>query len=121
MIQLKIEDNEVRKRDSIIDSRGNNKKIVWIEKLLQTPIADHRYYCLWHILIPYLVNIKRLPNNEIISILTEWLDKCNKLNQVRWKYPRRIEEQLKYVKNYPPISLENLKKENFELYNLLQN
>jgi hypothetical protein len=121
LIQIKIEAEELRRRDSIIDSRGNNKKIIWIEKLLQTSIADHRYYCLWHILIPYLINIKRLPKDEVISILTKWLDKCDKLNQVRWKYPRRIEEQLKYDKGYPPISFENLKKENFELYKLLQN
>ncbi|MDN5846385.1 MAG: DNA primase noncatalytic subunit PriX [Candidatus Nitrosocosmicus sp.] len=120
LIQIKIEDEELRKTDIRTDLKGNKKNIVWIEKLLQTPIADHRYYCLWHILIPYLINIKRLPKNEVISILAEWLDKCNKLNQVRWKYPRRIEEQLGYDKGYPPISLENLKKENFELYKLLQ-
>lgn len=118
LIQLKIEAEEFRKREdkSIIK---DNKKIIWIDKLLETPIADHRYFCLWHILIPYLVNIKGLSENEVISILTEWLDKCNKVNRVRWRYPQRIKEQLKYDKGYPPISLENLKKENFELYKLL--
>ncbi len=75
---------------------------------------------MWHILIPYLKNIKGLSQNEIVLILTEWLDKCNRLNRVRWRYPQRIKDQLKYDKGYPPISLENLKKENFELYNLLQ-
>ncbi|MDN5847793.1 MAG: DNA primase noncatalytic subunit PriX [Candidatus Nitrosocosmicus sp.] len=120
LIQLKIEFEELRKTDLRPGFKDNKKIIPWIEKLLQTPISDHRYYCLWHILIPYLINIKRLQENEVISILTEWLDKCNKLNQVRWKYPRKIEEQLGYDKGYPPISLENLKKENFELYKLLQ-
>jgi hypothetical protein len=38
-----------------------------------------------------------------------------------WEYPQRIKEQLKYDKGYPPISLENLKKENFELYEMLKN
>ena len=94
--------------------------IAWIEKLLQTPIKDHRYFCLWHILIPYLVNIKKLPRDEVIFIIVEWLDKCNKTNKIRWKYPQRINEQLRYDKGYPPISLENLKKENFELYKLLE-
>lgn len=93
--------------------------ITWIEKLLQTPIKDHRYFCLWHILIPYLVNIKKLPRNEVIFIIVEWLDKCNKTNKIRWKYPQRINEQLRYDKGFPPISLENLKKENFALYKLL--
>ncbi len=121
LIQVRIESEEIRKRDSDFHSKGNNNKIVWIEKLLETPIADHRYFCLWHILIPYLVNIKGLSKNEVIPILTEWLDKCNKVNRVRWRYPQRIEEQLRYDKGYPPISFENLKKENFELYKLLLN
>ncbi|CAN5721655.1 hypothetical protein BH23THE1_BH23THE1_08410 [soil metagenome] len=121
LIQIKTETEEFRKKNSTTDSIGNNKKIAWIEKLLGTPIADHRYFCLWHILIPYLVNIKGLSEHEVISMLTEWLDKCDKLYKVRWRYPQRIKEQLKYDKGYPPISLENLKKENFELYELLQN
>jgi hypothetical protein len=120
LIQLKIETDEVRKRDSNIRLKANNKQIAWIEKLLETPILDHRYFCLWHILIPYLKNIKGLLQDEIILIITEWLDKCNELNKVRWKYPKRIEEQLRYDKGFPPISLENLKEENFELYKLLQ-
>ncbi|CAN5719968.1 hypothetical protein BH23THE1_BH23THE1_35140 [soil metagenome] len=120
LIQIKTETEELRKRNSTLDYIGNNKKIAWIEKLLETPIADHRYFCLWHILIPYLVNIKGLSEHEVISMLTEWLDKCDKLYKVRWRYPQRIKEQLKYDKGYPPISLENLKKENHELYKLLQ-
>lgn len=120
LIQQKVEEEELKKRDDTTRSTTDNKKIVWIEKLLNTPIADHRYFCLWHILIPYLKNIKGLSQNEIVLILTEWLDKCNRLNRVRWRYPQRIKDQLKYDKDYPPISLENLKKENFELYNLLQ-
>lgn len=120
LIQVKIEIEDLRKRENEVDSTKDNKKIIWIEKLLQTPIPDHRYYCLWHILIPYLKNIKRLSENEVISILTEWLDKCDNLNNVRWRYPQKIKEQLKYDKGYPPISLDNLKKENSELYKLLQ-
>jgi hypothetical protein len=120
LIQLKIENEELQKRKQNSDSIRNSNKIAWIDKLLETPIADHRYFCLWHILIPYLVNIKGLSEHEVISILTKWLDKCNKVNRVRWKYPQRIKEQLRYDKGYPPISLENLKKENFELYQLLQ-
>lgn len=41
------------------------KEITWIEKLLQTPIEDHRKFCLWRILIPYLVNIKGIWEFEI--------------------------------------------------------
>lgn len=120
LIQLKIEAEEIRKRDDKSDISRDNKKIKWIEKLLDTPIDDHRYFCLWHILIPYLKNIKRLSENDIISILTEWLYKCNKLNKVKWRYPQKIKEQLGNDKGYLPISLENLKEENIELYKLIQ-
>lgn len=120
LIQLKIENEESRKRRENSDSLSNNNKIAWIEKLLETSISDHRYFSLWHILIPYLKNIRGLPDHEVIAVLTEWLDKCNNLNKVRWRYPQRIKEQLRYDKGYPPISLEKLKKENFELHKLLQ-
>jgi hypothetical protein len=56
-----------------------------------------------------------MQKEEVNSILAEWLDKCNKLYKVRWNYPQRIKELLRYNKGYPPISFENLKKENFEL------
>lgn len=120
LIQLKIEFQESRKKNSFTTSKSSNNNITWIEQLLRTPIRDHRYFCLWHVLIPYLLNIKRLPEDEIVSIITNWLDKCNNLNKIRWKYPQRIKEQLRYDKGFPPISLENLKRENFELYNILQ-
>lgn len=119
LIQLKIENEESRRKKENSDFIGKSKKIDWIEKLLETPIPDHRYFCLWHILIPYLKNIKGLAEQEVISILTEWLDKCDKVNKVRWRYPQRIKEQLRYDKGYPPISLENLKKENLELFKIL--
>lgn len=121
LIQTKIEDDELKKRTTIFNPRDDHNQIAWIEKLLVTPIPDHRYYCLWHILIPYLVNVKGLSQDEVISIITQWLDECDKLCKIRWKYPQRIKEQLKYDKGFPPIGLENLQKENIELYKLLQN
>ena len=60
---------------------GYNKTdtISWIEKLLQTPIADHRKYALWRILMPYLFNIRKLADFEVVSIVQTWLDKCNSI------------------------------------------
>jgi hypothetical protein len=121
LIQLKIENEELRKRRQDSNFISNNNKIEWIDKILETPIPDHRYYCLWHILIPYFKSIRGLSEDQIIHKITQWLDECNKLNKVKWRYPQRIKEQLRYDKGYPPISLENLKKENFHLYQLLQN
>jgi predicted small secreted protein len=36
-------------------------------------------YTLWRILYPYLVNIKKLENEESIKILKRWLEKSNNL------------------------------------------
>ncbi len=121
LIQMKIELDETRRNTPNKVPIIGSENIKWIENLLQTPIPDHRYFCVWHILIPYLKNIKGLSENEVISIITEWLDKCNKTNKIMWKYPQRIKDQLRYDKGFPPISFENLKSENFELYNRVSN
>jgi hypothetical protein len=44
----------------------DTNEINWIEKLLQTPLADHRKYCIWRILSPYLLNKRRLSNPRVI-------------------------------------------------------
>lgn len=121
LIQKKIENDQSFEKENGTNIRNKINTIAWIEKLLVTPIEDHRYFCLWHILIPYLKNIRGLPKHEVIIILTNWLNECDKLAKVRWSYPQRIKDQIRYDKGYPPISLENLKKENKELYNLVEN
>jgi hypothetical protein len=47
---------------------GNCHIISWIETLLQIPLSDHRKYCIWRILSPYLLNVKKLSNEEAYSI-----------------------------------------------------
>ena len=50
---------------------------------MNTPIIDFRYYCLWRILIPYLVNIKGFYDIDVVySNLDEWLSECNKLRNL---------------------------------------
>jgi hypothetical protein len=41
-------------------SRSTNDTIQWIERLLLTPIPDYRKLAIWHILAPYLLNIRTL-------------------------------------------------------------
>ncbi|HET7644305.1 MAG TPA: hypothetical protein VFK40_12410 [Nitrososphaeraceae archaeon] len=67
--------NFINKKKSI----NFTNEILWIEKLLQTPIEDRRKYCLWHILCPYLMNVKKLSYEESFLILEEWLKKCNQI------------------------------------------
>ena len=43
---------------------NSSSRIWWIEKLLLTPIDDYRKFAIWRILVPYLVNIRRLAGDE---------------------------------------------------------
>lgn len=106
-------------------NNSNNKnainKIKWIEKgILENPLPDYRKYIIWRILCPYLLNIKKLPKEESYSIIKDWLDKCDRLEKLNFNAKLKIKEGLKGAsKGYYPISLEKLKSENKELFDLL--
>lgn len=111
--------------------RNKSKKknfIPWIERLLKTPILDHRKYCIWRIFAPYLINVKRLSDDEAFDIIDKWLNKCNELEPLDFDTDSKINGCLVNVagKGYLPISLDNpekepktLKTENRQLYNIL--
>ena len=96
------------------------KEIPWIERLLETPIGDHRKTCLWHILVPYLVNVKRVQESEIYQILEKWIKECDKKRKVDFDYKYIIKSDLKSVKDILPISKGNLKKEYPDLYEMIK-
>jgi len=108
--------NLVSKKSSL-----SNISIAWIEHLLQTPIPNHRKYCIWRILAPYLVNIRGLSEEEALAKIVTWLDKCNKLKRLSFYARPRVRAHIQRVQRigYYPISWGYLQKENTELYNLL--
>lgn len=91
-------------------------KIDWIESLLQIGLDDNRKYCIWRILVPYLANIKNLPEPEIYYILEQWLEKCGMKRKLDFNHKVTIRSDLKRVRNFKPISLNSLKSENSILY-----
>lgn len=93
--------------------------IPWIERLLKTSIEDHRKLCLWHILIPYLVNIKGLHESEIHHIVESWLNECDKKRRIDFNPKYMIKSNLKDAKDFLPISKENLRKKYPDLYELI--
>jgi hypothetical protein len=100
---------------------SGSKTIQWIEKLLQTPLADHRKYAIWRVLIPYLYNIKNLPDHVVVNILENWLIKCNTMRALDFNMQYLIKQNIRNGRKcrYLPISFCNLKSENQELYNVL--
>lgn len=98
----------------------SSKNIKWIEKLLVTPMEDNRKICLWLILIPYLLNIKKYSKEYSFQILMQWLDKCDQKRPLNFDSVKLLKNDLKGDKGYWPISKEKIKKERKELYALLQ-
>lgn len=96
------------------------KSIHWIERLLQTPLGDYRKLAIWHILAPYLLNIRGLSPDEVHGIMHEWLDKCSQIRRLDFNPSYRIKSVLNSSKDFLPVSCEKLKTENEGLYNLLQ-
>jgi hypothetical protein len=99
-------------------SQNTSNTIPWIEKVLETPLADHRKYVVWRILSPYLINVKKLSYEECFNIIREWLVKCNQLERLNFNSHQKIREGINAAtkKGYYPISLEKLKSESKELF-----
>ena len=73
----------MRGRKSVGPSPSRNKTtILWIEKLLQTPVDDYRKFAIWRILAPYLINIKGSSIEDAFTMIRDWLNKCNSLRQL---------------------------------------
>jgi hypothetical protein len=132
LIQKRIDDiKELKKQEkkhskfqmTVSKTQERANTIKWIEKgILEHPLPDHRKYVIWRILSPYLLNIKRLPKEEAYSVMKEWLDKCNKLEKLHFNPKIKIKDGLKGAsKGYLPISMEKLKEENRQLYDLVLN
>ena len=96
-----------------------NNEIIWIEKLLQTPIQDHRKYAIWRILAPYLLNVKKLSYKQASDIIKDWLDRCSNLKRLSFIANQKIKDGLNGTKGYFPISFEELKTECNDIYNEL--
>jgi hypothetical protein len=97
--------------------------IKWLEKeILERSLSDHRKYIIWRILSPYLLNVKKLSKEEAYSVMKEWLDKCDKIEKLNFNPKTKIKDGLKGAsKGYYPISMEKLKEENRQLYELILN
>ncbi len=122
--KIKLQRKQNKRKEKEVKSRTKHEwldnKIEWIENLLQTPLEDYRKQCLWRILCPYLVNIRKLTNDESIEILKEWLRKCHELKNLDFNPSITIKNDLKNVKEYKPPSREKLKDEQKDLYHLLK-
>jgi hypothetical protein len=126
LTQKRIDDIEEQKKQekfqmTVSKNHQPTNTIKWIERgILEHPVADHRKYIVWRILSPYLLNVKKLPKEEAYSVMKEWLDRCDKLDELNFNPKIKIKDGLKGAgKGYLPINLEKLKEENRQLYDLI--
>jgi hypothetical protein len=96
-----------------------NHSIGWIDSLLETPIDDNRKYAVWRILGPYLMNVRELSKDEAFNVIRDWLNKCHQLRRLNFNVDQKIRYDLDAVSSYRPISFNNLKEENIDLYSLV--
>jgi hypothetical protein len=117
-------DNNCRRQAAGNYNCNNVESYYWIEKLLQTPLADYRKNCIWRMLAPYLINVRKLSYDQSFAIISNWLDKCSKLERLGFNARPKIRADLQSAikKGYKPISLTKLKSDLTykELYNFLQ-
>jgi hypothetical protein len=60
----------------------NNNSITYysrLEKLLQTPMADHRKFVCYWLLSRYLINVKHLSYEQAYTAIKNWLLKYNEV------------------------------------------
>jgi hypothetical protein len=101
----------------------NNNSIDWIEKLSLIGIEDHRKKAIDIIFVPYFILVKKLSNEETISKITEWLQKCNSIRTLDFDIRYRINAAIKTTnkKQIPPMKYSTLKNNYQYLYSLIQN
>jgi hypothetical protein len=95
----------------------------WIERLLQIGIDDFRKQAVSLILVPYPLHKKKLPDEQIIDIIRDWLvNKCVPEKYLNFKPDHKIKEALYYSRQSGILHMkfETIKSQNPELYRRIQ-
>ena len=122
LIVQKIRDRQKRHQGFERRTTGVAPSIIpWIEKLLTMSLPDYRKYCIWRILAPYLINVRKLLNEQACHIIREWLKKCNSVKRISFDVTSRVRYDIQSVRKrgFYPIGWNQLKTENINLYNLI--
>jgi hypothetical protein len=131
LIQKKIEEQNYRQKIMQLKlkmQQNNDKNSItcrnyyyydWIEtKVLQTPISDYRKLVVGLVLVPYLVVIKKLSNEESHNIINEWLMRCDVIRKLDFDPKYLINNNIKtsMKKLILPISIYKLETNYRNLY-----
>ncbi len=104
--------------------RGSAPSYAWIEELLKHPIQDGRHRTLWHIVAPYLINVKGLSFDEAFAIAREYFLRCGQvkpLSPSESSFMRQIKYYLRVAERdgYGPWRLTTIQAKDPELYRIV--
>lgn len=93
------------------ETKQGKKTEDWIEKLLETPIADVRHRTVNLILAPYLVNTKGFETEQAIKMISDYIERCKQIDPTTKITESYIRYQCNYSKRrgLKPLSLDRAK------------
>ena len=83
----------------------------WIERLIRTPIPDARHRTVNLILAPYLINNKKMDDDDAVKIIMEYIERCKEIEPNTKINEQYIRYQCDYArkKGLRPLSFDNAK------------
>lgn len=123
LIQEKLDEvNDRNKKKCKPSNNTSSHTIGWIESLLQISLPDNRKYCIWRILAPYFVNVRKYSDENSYLKIISWLQICNRTNKLSFNPKQKVRYDIQSARRigYYPISQNTLKIENFYLYHHLK-
>jgi|SRR5579875_231356 hypothetical protein len=102
-----------------IESSVKTNGYEYIERLLSTPVSDGRHRIIWLILTPYLINVKKLSEEDASMLIMKYIDKCNELTNTN--AIDRLQYYIQYatVTGLMPPKLVTLQQTEPDLYNII--
>jgi hypothetical protein len=84
-IDDKVEKLQHRKYSGLIRVGGSG--IDWIDRLLNTGVADGRKNLIFWVLAPYLITVRNIEYDKAYHIIEAWLEKCEQIRSLEpgWK------------------------------------
>jgi len=113
---------ERQNKPKIFQNNDEPHSIDWIETLLQTPITDYRKRAINLILTPYLINVRRLSEDEVHGIITQRLERCETLRRFDRNKRHFIRDSFandKVREGIRPMRLAKLQSDYRELHDLI--
>lgn len=100
-----------------VQKTGTGRGYLYVDHLLKHPVADGRHRLTWLVLAPYLVNVKKLADDEAIDAIRGFVSVAGETRDMR----RFIEYNVRRARRNGllPPTLSTLKNEHPDLYSLL--